>query len=86
MSQNISEDSENELFKKLHMLTNLTEQLHASGVKENIKLPKICVLGVRSSGKSSVLESIIGLDILPRGDGAVTRRPLELHLHHTCCR
>ena len=82
MNQNISEDSENELFKKLHKLTNLTEQLRASGVKENIKLPKICVLGVRSSGKSSVLESIIGLDILPRGDGVVTRRPLELHLKH----
>ena len=82
MSQNISEDSENVLFKQLHKLTNLKNTLRDYRVKENIKLPKICVLGVRSSGKSSVLESIIGLDILPRGDGAVTRRPLEIHLNH----
>jgi len=29
-----------------------------------------------------VLESIVGLDFLPRGDGVVTRRPLELRLNH----
>ena len=37
----------------------------------------------KSAGKSSVLESIVGLDFLPRGDGVVTRRPLELRLNHT---
>lgn len=30
-----------------------------------------------------MLESIIGLDCLPRGDGVCTRRPLELRLNHT---
>jgi hypothetical protein len=39
-------------------------------------------LGTQSSGKSSVLESIVGLDFLPRGEGVVTRRPLELRLCH----
>ncbi|MFS8024080.1 putative dynamin central domain, dynamin, GTPase region, GTPase effector domain, Dynamin superfamily [Helianthus anomalus] len=34
-----------------------------------------------SSGKSSVLESIVGKDFLPRGSGIVTRRPLVLQLH-----
>ena len=29
------------------------------------------------------MESIVGLDFLPRGDGVVTRRPLELRLNHT---
>jgi len=28
------------------------------------------------------LESIVGLDFLPRGDGVVTRRPLEMRLVH----
>ncbi|KAM0847010.1 hypothetical protein ACQ4PT_055306 [Festuca glaucescens] len=37
----------------------------------------------RSSGKSSVLESIVGRDFLPRGSGIVTRRPLVLQLHKT---
>ncbi|KAF5761289.1 putative Dynamin superfamily, P-loop containing nucleoside triphosphate hydrolase [Helianthus annuus] len=37
----------------------------------------------KSSGKSSVLESIVGRDFLPRGSGNVTRRPLVLQLHKT---
>ncbi|CAK5279321.1 unnamed protein product [Mycena citricolor] len=45
-----------------------------------IDLPQICVLGSQSSGKSSVLENIVGRDFLPRGGGIVTRRPLVLQL------
>ncbi|WMV43433.1 hypothetical protein MTR67_036818 [Solanum verrucosum] len=44
-------------------------------------LPTIVVLGGQSSGKSSVLESIVGRDFLPRGSGIVTRRPLVLQLY-----
>jgi GTPase SAR1 family protein len=44
-------------------------------------LPSIAVVGGQSSGKSSVLESIVGKDFLPRGSGIVTRRPLVLQLH-----
>jgi dynamin 1-like protein len=47
-----------------------------------IDLPQICVLGSQSSGKSSVLENIVGRDFLPRGSGIVTRRPLVLQLIH----
>jgi len=32
--------------------------------------------------KSSLLENIVGLDFLPRGEGVVTRRPLEMRLIH----
>ncbi|OIS99785.1 PREDICTED: dynamin-related protein 1E-like isoform X1 [Nicotiana attenuata] len=46
-------------------------------------LPTIVVLGGQSSGKSSVLESIVGRDFLPRGSGIVTRRPLVLQLYKT---
>jgi len=45
-----------------------------------IQLPQICTLGGQSAGKSSVLESIVGKDFLPRGSGIVTRRPLLLQL------
>ncbi|KAK2078512.1 hypothetical protein QBZ16_003352 [Prototheca wickerhamii] len=44
------------------------------------QLPKIVVIGGQSSGKSSVLEAVVGRDFLPRGTGIVTRRPLELQL------
>jgi dynamin 1-like protein len=82
MSKDSSEESDNILFKKLRKLINLIDQLRDCGVNEYIKLPRICSLGTQSSGKSSVLESIVGLDFLPRGDGVVTRRPLELRLCH----
>ena len=38
------------------------------------------MVGAQSSGKSSVLESIVGRDFLPRGNGIVTRCPLVLNL------
>ncbi|KAL8062277.1 hypothetical protein ABFX02_02G137100 [Erythranthe guttata] len=46
-------------------------------------LPSVAVVGGQSSGKSSVLESIVGRDFLPRGSGIVTRRPLVLQLQQT---
>ncbi|XP_012277422.1 dynamin-1-like protein isoform X2 [Orussus abietinus] len=45
-----------------------------------IQLPQIVVLGTQSSGKSSVIESLVGRSFLPRGTGIVTRRPLVLQL------
>ena len=70
------------LWVQLRKFVNLVDELRDLGLQEHINLPRIAVLGTQSSGKSSVLESIVGLDFLPRGDGVVTRRPLELRLHH----
>lgn len=50
------------------------------GSQSPIDLPQITVVGSQSSGKSSVLENIVGRDFLPRGTGIVTRRPLVLQL------
>ncbi|KAK6540984.1 Dynamin- GTPase protein [Orbilia ellipsospora] len=47
---------------------------------DSLDLPQIVVVGSQSSGKSSVLENIVGRDFLPRGAGIVTRRPLVLQL------
>ena len=82
MTDPVIEDKDNILFKKLRKLITLIDQLRDCGVQEYIQLPRIASLGTQSSGKSSVLESIVGLDFLPRGDGVVTRRPLELRLCH----
>eukprot|EP01022_Parablepharisma_sp_SALTPOND_P008035 TRINITY_DN135101_c2_g1_i1.p1 TRINITY_DN135101_c2_g1~~TRINITY_DN135101_c2_g1_i1.p1 ORF type:complete len:868 (+),score=80.71 TRINITY_DN135101_c2_g1_i1:151-2604(+) len=70
------------LWNQLRKFVNLVDELRDLGLQEHINLPRIAVLGTQSSGKSSVLESIVGLDFLPRGEGIVTRRPLELRLHH----
>ena len=41
------------------------------------------VIGGQSSGKSSVLENIVGRDFLPRGTNIVTRRPTVIMLLNT---
>jgi hypothetical protein len=50
--------------------------------EQAVPLPQIVVVGCQSSGKSSVLESLVQKDFLPRGSGIVTRRPLILQLIH----
>ena len=50
---------------------------------ERVGLPMIAVVGSQSSGKSSVLEAIVGKEFLPRGTGIVTRRPLLLQLEQS---
>lgn len=49
-------------------------------VSGGVDLPMVVVLGAQSSGKSSVIEALVGRDFLPRGSGIVTRRPLILQL------
>jgi len=46
-------------------------------------MPMLVSVGSQSSGKSSVIESIVGRDFLPRGTGIVTRCPLVLSLRRT---
>lgn len=60
----------------------MVDELRDVGLQQVIRLPRIAVLGSQSAGKSSVLESIVGLDFLPRAAGLCTRRPLELRLTH----
>jgi len=70
------------LFEDLRPVIQLVDELRDCGIDSKISLPRIAVIGTQSAGKSSLLESIVGYDFLPRGDGVVTRRPLELRLIH----
>ena len=63
--------------------SKLQDVLGAVGQTATIDLPQIVVVGGQSSGKSSVLESIVGRSFLPRGTGIITRRPLILQLYNT---
>jgi hypothetical protein len=64
------------------VVNKLQDVFAACEIEDPINLPQIVVVGSQSSGKSSVLESIVGRDFLPRGSGIVTRRPLLLQLIH----
>ena len=70
------------LYLQLRKFINVIDELRDVGLQEHISLPRIAVLGQQSSGKSSVLENIVGIDMLPRGAGLCTRRPLEMRLNH----
>ncbi|KAJ6851925.1 dynamin-related protein 3A-like isoform X1 [Iris pallida] len=52
------------------------------GRPSTFDLPQVAVVGSQSSGKSSVLEALVGRDFLPRGNDICTRRPLVLQLVH----
>ena len=55
--------------------------LNSSYIDNNlIDLPKLVVVGTQSSGKSSLLNALIGIDILPVGKSMTTRTPLHLDL------
>lgn len=62
--------------KRVRIVNKLQDAFSTVGVHNPVDLPQIAVIGSQSSGKSSVLENIVGRDFLPRGTGIVTRRPL----------
>lgn len=85
-----SDDEEEDIKQREQLedqMLNLTRQmieirnilLNISG-SADLRLPSIVVIGSQSSGKSSVLESIVGQEFLPKGSNMVTRRPIELTL------
>ncbi|OUZ99758.1 Dynamin central domain [Macleaya cordata] len=65
-------------------LVNKLQDIFAQlGSNSTIELPQVAVVGSQSSGKSSVLEALVGRDFLPRGSDICTRRPLVLQLLQT---
>jgi dynamin-like GTPase MGM1, mitochondrial len=68
------------LTKKMIEIRSILNQV---GQTNALTLPSIVVIGSQSSGKSSVLEAIVGHEFLPKGNNMVTRRPVELTLVNT---
>ena len=57
-------------------LHSITKYLSGDG----IEVPMLVCVGSQSSGKSSVVNSMLAMDILPTGNEMVTRSPLRLEL------
>ncbi|KAK8513497.1 hypothetical protein V6N13_002232 [Hibiscus sabdariffa] len=65
------------------VINKLHDILASSGTElSDISVPQVAVVGSQSSGKSSVLETLVGRDFLPRGCDICTRRPLVLMLEN----
>lgn len=63
--------------KSVRPFLDLIDDLRKIGVDKHVPIPQIAVMGDQSSGKSSVLEAISGIDF-PRGTGLVTRCPTQV--------
>lgn len=80
-SKEVAEDDQMMLLtRKMIEIRNI---LSSVGQSNTLTLPSIVVIGSQSSGKSSVLEAIVGHEFLPKGSNMVTRRPIELTLVNT---
>ena len=49
---------------------------------DSIPIPQLIVVGAQSSGKSSLINKLVGYDLLPIGESMVTRTPIHIRLHH----
>ena len=68
------------LGRGVRKLVQAIQELRHLGVEDLVlPLPKICVVGDQSAGKSSLIEGISGIKV-PRGVGTCTRCPLEINL------
>ncbi|ETW83241.1 hypothetical protein HETIRDRAFT_383311 [Heterobasidion irregulare TC 32-1] len=79
----VSDSRQNGLMHLTKKLIEIRSMLLSIDQSDALKLPSIVVIGSQSSGKSSVLEAIVGHEFLPKGNNMVTRRPIELTLIHT---
>ena len=78
--QSLSENATLNLASDINAIfadTNLADN------KPELMLPVLFVIGTQSSGKSSVLNAIIGMTILPTGEDMVTRVPLEIRMQNS---
>lgn len=64
----------------IEIVNKLQDIMLKASVNSKVKLPQMVIVGSQSSGKSSIIETIVGKEFLPRGTGIVTRRPLILQL------
>jgi dynamin 1-like protein len=67
------ESNENNMLK---IITELDAFVTKYKIKDKLQIPRIIVIGPQSVGKSSLLELLIGIKFLPKGEGMITRTPI----------
>lgn len=81
VSSGMKQLSDNQILNVANEINGLFSETNLVDYKPELTLPRLCVVGTQSSGKSSVLNGIMGLDLLPTGKNMVTRTPLDIRLH-----
>uniref|UniRef100_A0A915DI72 Dynamin-type G domain-containing protein n=1 Tax=Ditylenchus dipsaci TaxID=166011 RepID=A0A915DI72_9BILA len=68
--------------ERLVELISQISQILPKEVQKEMQLPRIVVVGAQSGGKSSLLNRLMGKDIMPGGTGMVTQKPLVMTCIH----
>lgn len=76
----IKQLSDNQILNIANDINSLFSETNLAETKFELTLPRLVVVGTQSSGKSSVLNAIMTMDILPTGKNMVTRTPLDIRL------
>jgi hypothetical protein len=68
-------NSTNELLEQI-----TSHEISTSMNIQKINIPRLVLTGTQSSGKSSIVNRFIGMNILPTGNNMVTRTPINIRL------
>ena len=72
-----------EILKIGNVLSSLLNDSKVTIKNSNLEMPRLVVVGTQSSGKSSLLNRLLSMDILPVGKMMVTRTPLHIELQQS---
>ena len=79
-SQNLTNISDSKIIEIGKAINSISNDLSSNIKKNNNIAPTLVVVGSQSSGKSSILNGVLSMDLLPTGSSMVTRTPLNLEL------
>ena len=82
-SQNLTNISDSKIIEIGKAINSISNDLSSNIKKNNNIAPTLVVVGSQSSGKSSILNGVLSMDLLPTGSSMVTRTPLNLELIQT---
>jgi hypothetical protein len=77
--------TDKKIFHFVNSTNELLEQMTSHEISNNaniqkINIPRLVLTGTQSSGKSSIVNRFIGMNVLPTGDNMVTRTPINIRL------
>lgn len=79
-SNNCENNLQNLANKEILQIGNIISGIFSENDNFSIDPPRLVVVGTQSSGKSSLLNSILSMDLMPMGKNMVTRTPLNIQL------
>jgi GTP-binding protein EngB required for normal cell division len=79
-ASSIRQLSDNQILNIANDINGIFNETNLAESKPELTLPRLVVVGTQSSGKSSVLNAIMTIDIAPTGKNMVTRTPLDIRL------